>query len=203
MTIIIGSVRMPGNAELFSQLDTLVLGAWLEGPGASEIVLSWWVYAVCVILILFGVNTLCCFIDWLLHIRSRWRKSGEYLLHLGFCLVLVAYIWGSFLGTRDIRIAIPQGATRPLPAMPGYYLKLDSFTPRIDDSGRPLDFPQQLSLLHGDEIITSQQVRLNHPLVWKDLVVIPASYRQDASGFLFFDSQLGTHEWLPGKRLRL
>ena len=75
-------------------------------------------------------------------------------------------------------MTLPLGATRPLPGVPGFYLHLDDFTPQIDQSGRTLDFPQKLSLHHGDTLLTTQQVRLNQPLIWQDLVIIPSSYNQ-------------------------
>jgi len=203
LAIMIGSLRVPGNPQLFTQLDTLVLGAWLQGPGMQAPALSWWVYLSSAAIVLFGVNTLCCFIDWLMNIRARWRKTGEYLLHLGFCLVLAAYLWGSFQGSRAHHLALPLGATLPLPGAAGHYLHLESFEPDFDDSGRPLDFPQHLQLLRGDTLLSSQNVRLNHPLLWKDMVVIPESFQQLTEGFEFLDPQLGRTFWRAGTSLRL
>jgi len=202
LTIMLGSLWMPGNTQLFGQLETLPLGAWLAGPGREQLTMGWWVYLACALITGFGLNTLCCFIDWLVHLKTRWRKSGEYLLHFGFFLVLLAYIWGSSSGTRSLDLAVPLGATRPLPGLAGHYLHLNSFTPQIDPSGRPLDFPQQLSLRRGDHELTRQQVRFNHPLIWKDIVVIPSSFSQQVNGFRFSSPQ-GQFAWLAGTRLPL
>jgi len=200
LAIMIGSLRIPGHPQLFSQLDTLVLGTWLLGPGTQSPLLSWWVYLSSAAIVLFGINTLCCFLDWLMNVRVRWRKTGEYLLHLGFCLVLVAYLWGSFSGSRAHHLALPLGATQPLPGASGYYLHLASFEPSIDESGRPLDFPQELQLLRGDTLLSSQNVRLNHPLLWDDMVIIPESFQQAAEGFEFLEPRLGRHDWRSGSR---
>lgn len=202
LSIMIGSLWVPGTPSLFGQLDTLALGDWLQGPGAGRLGLSWWVYFACLVIVLFGINTLCCFIDWALNVRSRWRKMGEYLLHLGFCLVLAAYIWGSFTGVRSKELSIAPGTTRPLPIAQGFYLTLEEFTPRIEN-GRPLDFPQQLVLRRGDTILTRQKVRLNHPLIWKDLVIIPSNYTQRVDGFHFNSTLLGRTTLLPGHDISL
>jgi len=201
LTIMVGSVRIPAHPDLFGQLDSRVLGDWLRGPGADHPALSWWVFVASITLVLFGLNTLCCFIDWLGNLRARWRKTGEYLLHLGFCLVLVAYVGGSFYGSRAHPLAVPLDATRPVPERPGYYLHLAQLEPLVDSSGRPLDYPQELHLYHGDTLLTRQQVRLNHPLLWHDMVVIPESAARVSEGFRFFDPKLGASAWRTGTRL--
>ncbi|PLY00061.1 MAG: hypothetical protein C0624_12750 [Desulfuromonas sp.] len=203
LSIMLGSLWMPGNMQLFGLLDTMPLGSWFSGPGAEQVGLSWWVYFASACIVAFGINTLCCFSDWLLHIKARWRKSGEYLLHLGFCLVLVAYIWGAFDGARALEMELAIGDTRALPERPGFYLRLDDFNPQIDPSGRPLDFRQQLSLYRGDTLLTTQQVRLNHPLTWHDIVIIPSSYRPEVNGFRFVTSQQETLTWKSNSHLQL
>jgi len=202
LSIMLGSLWMPGNASLFGQLDTKPLGEWLKGPGADQLALSWWVYLACILIILFGVNTLCCFIDWALNLRGRWRKAGEYLLHLGFCLVLIAYIWGSFTGSRSHELAISLGATRPLPVKQGHYLTLEAFTPHIEN-GRPLDFPQTLLLRQGENTLTRQDVRLNHPLIWNDLVIIPSSFSQHVEGFYVNSTRFGRIALSPGQTFEI
>jgi cytochrome c biogenesis protein len=87
-----GSLLIPFNRRIFGRMDQLALGDWLATTGAAHPALSWWVFAAGALLLLLGLNTLCCFVDWARNLRTRWRKSGEYLIHLGFVLVLAAYV---------------------------------------------------------------------------------------------------------------
>ena len=82
-----GSLLVPFNPDTFGNMDQLPFGTWLTTTGRN-LSMTWWFWLAALFMILFGINTLCCFVDWLSHFNSRWRKSGEYLLHLGVVLVL-------------------------------------------------------------------------------------------------------------------
>lgn len=172
-----GSLVMPGNPQIFSGMDNFTFGAWLTGVGSRAPALTWWLPVAAVLLFLLWLNTLCCFIDWLASIRKRWRKVGEYLIHLGFVLVLIAYLWGSVAGFRSEGNRVLVGQTVPL-SLPGMYLRLEAFEPVYNSGGRPVDMINSLVLLEGDKVVTRVRARTNHPLTWKGLAVLPASYGQ-------------------------
>lgn len=196
-----GSIVMIKFPKTFGTIDQMILADWFTRFGRPNAGLSWWLYVVAASVLLLGINTLCCFVDWLLRFRARWRKSGEYLIHLGFVLCLIAFVWGSFAGSRSEGNAVRVGATLPLEhILPGYALRLDAFEP-VFTGGQFSDMRSTLTLLRDGRKLRQQTIRLNHPLTEGDLIVLPSTFRQEADGFLF-DSTQGPVELRPGSVLR-
>lgn len=195
-----GSLVMHAHPELFGNLDRVTLGDWLKTSAQSAPRLTWWLWLAGLLLILFGVNTLCCFLDWLWTIRHRWRKCGEYLIHAGFVLLLVAYLWGSLAGFRHDRLRIFPGDSFAIPEQPGVELRLTGFEPRLDERGMPLDMLNQLQLWRDGRQLLSTEARINHPLTWRGLVVVPTSFGQDVQGFRCFQPGRGMLEMSAGQR---
>ncbi len=198
-----GSLLMPGRPGLFGAMDRQLLGEWFSGPAAMRLGETWWVYLAAVLILGLGVNALCCFLDWLAHLRQRWRKTGEYLIHLGFVLVLAAYAWGSVSGFRGEEIKVRAGETVALPGMPGHYLRLEGFEPRVGAGGRPLDMINRLVLLQGERELRRETVRINHPLTWKGVSVLAASFGEEATGFRFLAGGAKEIDLGPGSELTL
>ena len=178
-----GSLVMHFNPELFGGLDALSLKDWHNGYGSRAPFLSGWFYLTGLLLALLGINTGCCFIDWLLRIKSRWRKTGEYLIHLGFVLIIIGYFWGSFAGTRSEGNRFNIGQTKSISALPGHYLRLDAFETVLNENGRPVDMKSSVTLLKGDQVIKSGDVHSNTPLIYNSLTVVPATYGQETIGY--------------------
>lgn len=197
-----GSLLMPSRPWIFADMDSVNLGEWLAHQGRQYQGATWWIQLYGALLLLLGLNTACCIADWLAHLRARWRKSGEYLIHLGFVLLLAAYLWGCLAGFRVAGEAIAVGETRPVPRLPGYYLRLHAVEPVLGPSGRPMDVRSSLSLLRGETVVAEQAVRANHPLIWKGLTVLGVSFNQRNDGFRFASS-LGTVELRAGSRIAL
>lgn len=197
-----GSLLMPSRPWIFAGMDGVSLGEWLALQGRQYPGATWWIHLYGALLLLLGVNTACCVADWLVHLRTRWRKSGEYLIHLGFVLLLAAYLWGSLAGFRVAGEAIAVGETRPVPRLPGYYLRLHEVEPVLGPSGRPMDVRSRLSLLRGETVVAEQSVRTNHPLIWKGLTILGVSFDQRNDGFRFAGN-LGTIELRAGSRMTL
>jgi cytochrome c biogenesis protein len=183
---ICGSIVMLRYPKTFGMIDEMTLGAWFTRFGHSNYVLTGWFWIVCLLLILLGLNTLCCFCDWLPKVRYRWRKGGEYLLHLSFVLILIAFIWGSLRGDRSSGHELAVGETIDLTAIaPGYQLKLVAFEPTFGPEGRPDDLRSTLTLYKDGAVAKTGIIRLNHPLTYDDLVILPASLSQQVEGFRF------------------
>lgn len=198
-----GSLVMYGNPRTFGSMDRVPLGEWLAFSWQVAPQLSWWVPVVGLLVALFALNTVCCFIDWLGKIRYRWRKTGEYLIHLGFVLVVVAYLWGSVAGYRSSDNRLFVGETMPLDAvLPGYALRLDAFEPLLVN-GRPMDMRNTITLLHGDREIKQAQVKTNEPLTYRGLAVLPGSFGREIDGFNFFQPGQGVVSLTTGGSLAL
>jgi len=194
----VGSLVLLYHPEIFGSMDRMALMQWYEAEGSRDPLLSCWVVATGILILLFALNTLCCFIDWLRRFKARWRKTGEYLIHLGFVLLVAGYTWGAFSGSRSEQNALAEGETMAVPGMPGHFLRLDKFSPTFAPTGRPLDMVADLTLLEGDAPVTSATARTNQPLMYEGLVVIPMSFGQSASGFTGFLNDAGQVRMVPG-----
>lgn len=200
---IAGSIVMIRYPKTFGMIDEMTLGAWFSRFGSSNYLLTGWFWIVCLLLILLGINTLCCICDWLPKVRYRWRKSGEYLIHLSFVLILVAFIWGSYSGGRSEGHRLPVGATLDLATIaPGYQLKLTSFDPTFSPEGRPNDLRSTLILLKDGNRVKEGTISLNHPLTYADLVILSGSLAQQVDGFRFSKDDGGAVELRPGTIMR-
>lgn len=195
-----GSLLIPFNPRIFGSLDSLPLGPWLERGLAQAAGMTWWIAAGGILMTLLALNTLCCFIDWCFYFRARWRKCGEYLIHLGFVLILVAFWWGSQAGFRSENNAMLVGQSKPLPQL-GLTLKLEAFKPVLAPSGRPMEMLNTLALYRGDELLKRVETRSNQPLLWEGLVAIPMSYGQTGRGGRYLPYSILTINYDPGAKL--
>jgi cytochrome c biogenesis protein len=191
LVAIAGSLVMHFNPGVFGGLDALSLNRWHSDYGSHNLLLTFWFYLTGLFMTLLAINTGCCFIDWLFRLRSRWRKTGEYLIHLGFVLIIIAYFWGSFSGSRSEGNRFNIGQTRPIAALPGHYLRLDDFKTIKNTHGRPVDMISSVSLLKGDQLIKSSKVHSNTPLIYNSLTVVPGSYGQETIGYMVTLPALG------------
>lgn len=198
-----GSILIQFRPATFGTLDQMTLAEWWRVYGAAHSDQTWWLVLFAILVVLLGINTTCCFIDWISKLKSRWKKTGEYLIHLGFVLILIAYIWGSLTGFRHDNTPVFQGELYAIPGLPGYKLRLDSFEPVLNDQGRPLDMINQISLFHEGELLKKATVQINHPLTWNGMVVVPVSYGRQAQGFQFFFPGKGNLELLRGTTIEL
>ena len=85
--------------------------------------------------------------------------------------------------------------------MPGYSLQLDEFTPQLEPSGRPLDMINRVSLWKNKSAVAKALVRINHPLIYDGLVILPTSFGQELQGFRFHMPDRGFFDLTTGSRL--
>jgi len=195
-----GSLLVPFNPRIFAGMDSMPLGPWIDRVASQSMGMTWWVPFGGMLVVCLGINTLCCFVDWAAHFRARWRKCGEYLIHLGFVLILVAFLWGSQTGFRSEKNSLFVGQHVPL-AQLGISLKLEAFEPVFNSTGRPIDMLNTLSLYQDDQLVKRVEARTNHPLTWKGLVVIPSSYGQTMRNGRYLPYSVLTINYDPGATL--
>lgn len=198
-----GSLVMNAYPQIFGGMDTTTVNTWFAGAWHQAPQLTWWLPLTALCLAVFGLNTLCCLIDWLAHLRARWRKTGEYLIHTGFLLLLVGYTWGSLAGFRSGPHRLAPGEALTLPDLPAYTLRLDAFDPSFGPEGRPLDMVSEVTLLQAGNEVARGTVRFNHPLLYDGLVILATSLEQRLTGFRCFLAGAGTVDLTPGSRFRL
>ena len=196
-----GSLVMHYNPAIFAGLEQETMGRWLPQAMSRAPLLVAWLPLSGLCVLLFAMNTLCCLLDWLSRFRARWRKSGEYLIHAGFILLTIAYLWGNISGFRSGPHRLAPGDRMSIPEMPGYQLELEEFTPQLEPSGRPLDMVNKVALWKNDRRVAQKIVRINHPLIYDGLVILPASFGQELQGFRFHMPGIGFVDLTPGSRL--
>lgn len=198
-----GSLAMHYNRRVFGNMDAATITVWFADAWQKAPHLTWWLPLTAVCLAIFGLNTFCCLCDWLLHLKARWRKTGEYLIHTGFLLLLIGYAWGNVAGFRNDPFRLAPGETLTLPALPAYTLRLDDFNPTFSPEGRPLDMVSEVTLLRGGSEVARGTVRINQPLLHDGLVIIATSLDQRLAGFRCFIDGAGMVDLFPGRSVRL
>jgi hypothetical protein len=198
-----GSLVMHFNPAIFAGMEEDIMARWLPWAWSQAPLLVVWVPLSGICVLLFAINTLCCLIDWLLKIKARWRKTGEYLIHAGFILLSIAFLWGNISGFRSGPHRIFQEGHLAIPNMPGLSLRLEKFTPQLEPSGRPLDMLNQVSLWDNGTQVAEALVRMNHPLIYNGLVILPTSFGQELDGFKFHMPGRGVIELRTGNRLSI
>lgn len=198
-----GSLLMPGRPSVFAPMDQMTLGEWFARIGAHHPGTTWWVLAAGFLLLLLAVNTVCCFIDWMANLRYRWRKTGEYLLHLGFVLVFAAYLWGALAGSRGEPLQIKPGQTAAVSILPGHYLRMLDVEPVPAGAGRIMDMSAKMVLLRGDVEIARHRIRTNSPLMHEGLAVVPLTFNRGTAGLRAAAPGLGSLDLVPGTTIDL
>lgn len=198
-----GSLVMNARPRIFGGMDATTINAWFADAWRSAPHLTWWLPLTALCLAVFGINTLCCLLDWLCHFKARWRKTGEYLIHTGFLLLLIGYAWGNLAGFRSGPHRLAPGETLALPQLPGYSLRLESFTPDFSPEGRPLNMVSEVVLLQDAAAVAHGTVRINHPLLHDGLVVLATSLDQYLAGFRCFVPGIGVVDLKAGSRVHL
>lgn len=185
LTAMGGSLLIPSRTAVFGSMDRMPLGKWLSGIAMDNFSSTWWVFVTLFLLVLLGVNTACCFIDWIFQFRNRWRKSGEYMIHLGFVLIVIGYAVGSISGFRSEGHQLTVGEKIAVPHRDGLYLRLEGFEPRFGEDGGFLDMINDLVLLKADREVARETVRINHPLQAEGLLVLATSFGREPVGIRF------------------
>jgi cytochrome c biogenesis protein len=203
LLIMYGSLVMHAHPELFGNLDQQSLGSWIAHLSAFQAKQTWWMFASGLLILLLGLNALCCFVDWATHLKSRWRKTGEYLIHGGFVLLVAALVWGSYSGIRNDSMRVFLSQRTSMPGLAGVELIVDAAEPVTNRQGRLLDMSFQVRLIQGEKLLRAEQLRINHPLLYHGLVVVPVSLGREVQGFDCFMPGVGTIRLVQGEALTL
>ena len=198
-----GSLVMNAHPRVFGSMDHSTIGTWFAGAWQAAPHLTWWLPLTALCLAVFALNTLCCLLDWLWHLRARWRKAGEYLIHTSFLLLLTGYAWGSLGGFRSGPHPLAPGETLTLPAAPAYALHLERFEPSFGTGGPPLDMVNDVVLLHHGREVARGTARINHPLLHDGLVILATSLDQRLAGFRSLLPGAGLVDLTSGSRVVL
>ncbi|RMG73823.1 MAG: hypothetical protein D6710_02675, partial [Nitrospirae bacterium] len=96
-----GSVIHPRNLSFFSGIDSTPLFRWLSQSDHLEI--TWWIYAMILILALLGINTLVCTVDALLkrvRLKNLMLKLSPQLIHIGVMMIMIGHLLTASIGLK-------------------------------------------------------------------------------------------------------
>lgn len=200
LLIMAGSLVMHFNPHVFANIEKEILSDWLPSVLEDSPFIVLWIPLTAILVILFAINTFCCFLDWLTKLKFRWRKTGEYLIHAGFIFLTISYFWGNVSGFRSGPHRLAPGEKLTIPDMPAYSVELTDFSVVQEPSGRPLDMINEVTLWKEDRQVKQKTVKINHPLIYDGLVILASSFGQEITGFRFHNPQQGFVDLVPGSR---
>jgi cytochrome c biogenesis protein len=99
--------------------------------------------------------------------RNRYFKLGTYLSHFSLILFVLAFAAGNYLGFREIKFSVAEGAFREVGHETGLSLQLVSFVDEYYDNGAPKDYRSEVILYEGAIPVKEATIQVNHPLVYK------------------------------------
>lgn len=115
---------------------------------------------------------------------GRWTRLGVYVVHLSILLLLAGGLVGSLFGFSGF-VNIPEGETAHEIRLRGnggtldlgFSIRCDAFSVSLYPDGTPREYRSTLTLLgsEGEKILT-EDVRVNHPLVYGGVRMYQSSY---------------------------
>ncbi|GAB1433658.1 hypothetical protein MASR2M29_22840 [Spirochaetota bacterium] len=115
--------------------------------------------------------------------KKRNRKHGPDILHLGLVFLVIGAVL-SFSGYKQGSIMLSSGEKVTLPD--GAVLKLHEFRFERYDDGRPKDWVSLVSIeKNGQAVKDNYELRVNHPLRYKDLTFYQMTYKEKVALALF------------------
>ncbi|MFZ4858735.1 MAG: cytochrome C biogenesis protein ResB [Desulfuromonadaceae bacterium] len=135
----VGSFRLSG--EYAAAINSMPLFMWLRETPLS---ISWWLWAVLVLLALLALNTVLCSSETL---WSRWGRGGwaallaPQLMHAGFLLIVLAHL-SSAVGSSFNAVTVGEMTLAALPD--GSKFGVASISVVSSPRGMPLSFSSEL-----------------------------------------------------------
>lgn len=109
--------------------------------------------------------------------RWHWAPFGTAVAHLGYVVVMAAFLVSSFLGFRndafDLTIGIPEEVGHGTGLVAEAVSFQDSYDP---ETGTPIDYVADLILTRDGEQVARQHVRVNEPLIVDGVYFHQASF---------------------------
>lgn len=99
--------------------------------------------------------------------KNRYFRLGTYLSHFSLILFVVAFLFGSHFGFRDMGFAVTEGETRQVGYNTNLSLELVSFVYEQYDNGMPKDYRSRVVLYENGQQVREALIRVNYPLYYK------------------------------------
>jgi cytochrome c biogenesis factor len=158
----IGSVVLPNNLAFFSGIDDTPLFRWLSDSGNLK--LTWWIYAMILMLALLAVSTIFCTIDGTikgLNSRNLILKLSPQVMHLGVLFIMLGHLLTASIGFKtDMRIK--EGEKKVVAGEIELYL--EDVKVQTDKQGYYTDWEAKLWWFENGEKVKEEVLRPVHPL---------------------------------------
>jgi cytochrome c biogenesis protein len=137
--------------------------------------------------------------------RGNWSRLSVYLVHFSVLLVLVGAILGSAFGFKGM-MNIVEGASGSRVNVAGghqtlqlpFEVRCDHFDVSFYDTGTPMEYRSDLTILENGQAILQQPIRVNDPLSYKGITFYQSSY-----GSTLVSSEIELTEHETGKTTRV
>jgi cytochrome c biogenesis protein len=115
--------------------------------------------------------------------RGSWSRFAVYLVHSSVLLILVGALMGSMLGFKGMMNVVEgssaaavnvSGRSQALP-LP-FEVRCDRFSVSFYETGAPMEYRSDLSILEGGQVVLQQPIFVNDPLSYKGITFYQASY---------------------------
>ncbi len=125
--------------------------------------------------------------------KGRWSKMGVYVVHASVVLLLLGALIGAVFGFKGtMRLeegkksnmvkSMESGAPIPLE----FDIQCNRFAVSFYDTGAPKDYVSNITLLKGDNILETRDIRVNHPLRFQGINIFQSSYGEAPPSWAVF-----------------
>ncbi len=125
--------------------------------------------------------------------KGRWSKMGVYVVHVSVVMLLLGALIGSvfgFKGTMKLEEGKKSHMVRSMESGSPIPLKFDiqcnRFSVSFYDTGAPKEYVSSLTLLKGDNILETREIRVNHPLRFQGINIFQSSYGEAPPSWAVF-----------------
>jgi len=115
--------------------------------------------------------------------KGRWTRLGVYAVHLSVVLMVLGGLIGSILGF-DGHVSIPVGETREVVTLNfdegekelPFGIRCNDFSVTHYESGLPKEYRSNLSIVRGDQVLLTEDIRVNAPLSFEGINLYQSSW---------------------------
>lgn len=191
--VFIGSVLLSYFPEDLGTIDLEIFFQWLLRNGMDKPILTWWIFLLLFLLLLFAVNTALCSIDSVASLfstnqcagKTKFRRLLSQIIHLGFIIALIGHLLSSASGFRTVNNYLVEGESIAVPYQRGLSLRLDKLDVGASHGGNMERMDARISLVRDSELIKDKVVRPNNPLIYKNIAVYLAHHGDAPMGMKF------------------
>lgn len=158
----VGSLYLPAHLAFFSGIDDTPLFRWLSE--SSDLRITWWIYALILMLSLLSTSTIFCTAEALLKRVSRRNlliKLSPQIMHIGVLFILLGHLITASIGFKADML-IQKGKEAQVGK--DNAISVEEIKVQMDPNGYYTDWEAKLSWLENGRKIHEGTLRPVHPL---------------------------------------